>query len=125
MNGGSGVYIRHADGQTTSLSLPVGQLSTNLGNNSCITSPEDNTRVFEEGSHPDRLALSTPGAHIQLPEPAIRDPRESLQDLTVHCKVHLQWIPAHCGIAGNERADSLAKKGSSSHQPQVSTTFRK
>jgi len=62
MNGGSGVYIRHADGQTTSLSLPVGQLSTNLGNNSCITSPEDNTRVFEECGHPDRLALSTPGA---------------------------------------------------------------
>ena len=29
-NGGSGVYIRPPDGQTTSLSLPVGQLSTNF-----------------------------------------------------------------------------------------------
>ena len=24
----------------------------------------------------------------------------------------LQWIPAHCGIQGNEKADILAKKGS-------------
>ena len=26
-------------------------------------------------------------------------------------KVSLQWIPSHCGIAGNDVADSLAKKG--------------
>jgi hypothetical protein len=58
------------------------------------------------------------------PELAIRDLRESLQDLSACCNIHLQWIPAHCGILGNEKADSFTKKGSSSHQPQVATTFK-
>ena len=31
--------------------------------------------------------------------------------------LYLQWIPSHCGIPGNERADTLAKKGASMLQP--------
>jgi ribonuclease HI len=30
----------------------------------------------------------------------------------------LQWIPAHCGVPGNEQADSLAKLGAKRDQPQ-------
>ena len=90
-----------------------------------ITSPEDNTRVFEECSQSDRLALSTSGAHIQLPPACNQGSRgKPTKPHSLRCKVHLQWIPAHCRIAGNERADSLAKKGSFSHQLQVSTTFK-
>ena len=39
----------------------------------------------------------------------------------------LQWIPSHCNIDGNERADTLAKKGAAKEQPikQVSQSTTK
>ena len=34
-------------------------------------------------------------------------------------RVHLQWVPSHCGLRGNERADVIAKEASA--LPQDST----
>lgn len=38
---------------------------------------------------------------------------ELLQQLSCRNKVNLYWVPGHCGIEGNEKADQLAKIGSS------------
>ena len=37
--------------------------------------------------------------------------------------LYLQWIPSHCGIQGNERADTLAKRGASMLQPDRSVSL--
>ena len=42
----------------------------------------------------------------------VRDCRDALQDLADLNEVTLIWVPGHRGIAGNERADKLARKGS-------------
>ena len=36
----------------------------------------------------------------------------------------LQWIPSHCDVQGNEKADALAKEGSTKEQVDKSTTLR-
>lgn len=38
---------------------------------------------------------------------------KQLQQLSCRNKVNLYWVPGHCGIEGNEKADQLAKLGSS------------
>ena len=36
----------------------------------------------------------------------------------------LQWIPAHCGISGNEKADELAKRGANMQQENLPITIK-
>ena len=42
--------------------------------------------------------------------------RRKLYSILEHRRVVLQWIPAHCGIKGNEHADRLAKQGANMEQ---------
>ena len=97
-NGGSGVYIRYPDGDTTSLSVPGG------------------------------LQCSSYRAEIQAlnsadPEQMIQGLHSSLAKLTAQFSVSFQWVPAHVGLTGNEKADRLAKIGSQAPQTQNPVTY--
>ena len=52
-----------------------------------------------------------------------RELTNKLADLSKQKRVALQWIPAHCGIPGNERADELAKQGARDAQPRSVLSF--
>jgi ribonuclease HI len=38
-------------------------------------------------------------------------------------KITMQWIPGHSNTPGNDKADRLAKKGSTQEQPITATTL--
>ena len=50
--------------------------------------------------------------------------RRKLYSILEHRRVNLQWIPAHCGIKGNEHADRLAKQGANMKQEKLPITLK-
>jgi ribonuclease HI len=119
-NGGSGILICCPDGHTTSRSLPAGSLSTNY--RAELTALQEAARLVSADPHPSThiVFLTDCKSAIQ----SLQSPREQLErntqhllcDLATHMTVAVQWIPAHCGLSGNEEADRLAKSGSRMEQ---------
>ena len=50
--------------------------------------------------------------------------RRKLYNILEHRRVVLQWIPAHCGVNGNEHADRLAKQGANMEQEELLITLK-
>ena len=50
--------------------------------------------------------------------------RVKLSKLIENRRVVLQWIPAHCGISGNEKEDELAKRGANMQQKNHPITIK-
>ena len=49
----------------------------------------------------------------------------ALVDLAAQSNLTLQWIPAHCGIQGNEWADQLAREGGQLEQKGKYTSYNR
>jgi hypothetical protein len=46
-----------------------------------------------------------------------------LSQLCNQREVTFQWMPSHCGVPGNEKADKLAKEGVREEQPDSHVTY--
>jgi len=128
MNGGAGIYIKFPCGKEEKMSHPTGLHSTNYK----AETEAIRTGVLHLLDSPDTsnciVFLSDAKSVLQAIESG-KD--KSLNDLmlalTTLCSMYsvvMQWVPAHCGIHGNETADKLAKEGTLLVQENKTTSLK-
>ena len=126
-NGGSGMFVRTPTGQTVGYSNATGRKCSNF---KVETSALQNAEVYIAEMNPQKTVILTDSkAALQsltsnTPDQPIHQLLKDLQLLPHECTVILQWMPAHGGIPGNERADHLAKSGSKQLQPMSTSTYQ-
>ena len=121
-NGGAGVYVQCPSGQWDATSFPTGLHCTNYrAEEEALTQAAINISSRVDTSTQvvfltDALSVLQALNNNKLPklEKAIQG---------IKClRTSLQWIPAHCGIKGNEEADQLAKLGALDEQEENAVT---
>jgi len=84
-------------------------------------------RVIEESPEdcPQTVILTDTLSVLQaLENHQLPDLSKVLSRMSQTRQVALQWIPAHCGIPGNEKADELAKLGAECVQHKNHISFK-
>ena len=127
-NGGAGVYIEWPDGTTLERSFPTGKHSSNY--KAEATALEEAADILSSPkSHEQNVVFLTDAKSVlqKLLNAKNKDQsklKKNLHQLTTTAKrVCLQWVPGHCNLFGNEKADHLAKNGSTLEQLEEGCTY--
>ena len=124
-NGGAGIFITYPSGRQETHFMPTGKNCSNFRAETealvkavslIVDSTEDVSSVV---FLTDALSVLEALIHNKSPNLA-----HDISNLSNTCQVTLQWIPAHCGIQGNEEADQLAKAGGRQEQPDAPVSYR-
>ena len=128
-NGGGGIYIKYPNGSQSSRAFPTGKISSNYRAESTAlleaikmitastTSPLRNIVFFTDCKS---LLQKVQNPKTEQQQGEIR---AALQKLSKERTVALQWVPSHCGVLGNEKADALSKAGSQMEQFNHSVSY--
>jgi ribonuclease HI len=131
---GFGVLVHHPDGTSEELYGPCGEYCNNYEAEitaietavyhlntmfDIIPSKKKNTVIFTDS----KSALQALKNNNNKPEctQLIKDINNLIN--THNIKLVMQWIPGHSNIPGNDRADTLAKRGSNQTQIHTSTSL--
>jgi ribonuclease HI len=134
-NGGAGMLVQDADGNVVhEASFPAGAKCSSYTGES-VAFLEAIRWIHEKGkespgsvgkvlicSDSMSLAQSLDKNCWKDMDPWLKQIKDVLSDLM--SQVTLLWIPAHCDIEGNERADELARRGTEMNQDSTIVTHK-
>jgi ribonuclease HI len=123
-NGGAGVHVRSPEGHSTTASIPTGKHCSNYSAE-VQALMQAASMIHDTTSECPQVVFLSDALSVLEALAGAKHPRlmEKLQDIAKTRRVVLQWVPAHCGIPGNEAADQLAKLGAREEQPDNSVSF--
>ena len=123
-NGGAGIPVHFPGEQKASASMAVGKHcpSYRAETEALIQA----TSIVQASDHDCKQVVFLSDALSVLQAYQIHklpNLTKALQQVAATRRAVLQWIPAHCGISGNEQADTLAKKGARGEQHANNVSF--
>ena len=141
VNGGAGIYIEDANGnEVYEQCLPAGQLCSSYSGE-CVAMLHALEWIVEQGGPESVLSPKDPGERSFLictdsksltsaidknnwkdKDPWLKKIKETLQK--IEDEITVLWIPSHCDVGGNEKADELAKQGTLMDQHDTPVTHR-
>ena len=124
------MFIRQPEQVPFSLSLPAGSLCSNFrAEVTAITAAAQHLAAPERDPPNCPIVILTDSLSTlqalsaEETDHSMRELQNAIQRIATHQRMVLQWIPAHSGIPGNEKADRLAKEGSKKEQPQTKLSY--